>query len=551
MGLKLLSLSCWAATGLLVAGQASAQAPAAAPTPAAPPPAAAAPVTAAPVTAAPVVAAPVPAAPTVPAPTASPAPANSATGLAPAAAPVTSTSVTPVPTTEPGVLAPPAEAPPAAGTDVISPPTTEVVGLDAAPADGGSLPAADSAAGWGDLSTLESEGAETPVFQGKIYGFIDSYYEKVARTPESVDEQGNTVYVENPGEFDVLNFNVMIQGAIYDKYRFFINLASPGAGSTVDDEVVSVRNAWVEAPIVPGYLNVRAGKTYRRFGLYNEILDAVPTFIGIETPEIFDKDHLMVTRTTNLMLHGKADLGPGTLNYSVSTGNDERGSGAFPVGADVNFDALWGIKVGSSFYTSGGNAEPSRAVGDGSPRGGVVNWMEKDDFILFGGYAQLQKAGFILQLEAWQANHDAIRDAASVAQLSQGWLNPTQLRRFYVGGDPDAGVLTDADYKIRTGYLRAGYEIPVGDLSSITPYIQGDYYSNPETVKEKDYGGDEEAGLADDGTFLKYTAGVVVRPVSQVALKVDGSAHQLEYNNKTDYYPEIRVSFSYLWEVAQ
>lgn len=514
MGLKLLSLPCWTATGLLVAAQANAQAPA----PAAPPQ----PVTAAP--AAPEATPPV-----------NPEPATSATTPAPIVAPADTAA--PVPEAAPETAAPLPE---------VAPPPVDAT----ATADVGAMPQ-DSAAGWGDLAALESTSAETPVFQGKLYGFIDSYYEKVARTPDSVDEDGNTVYVENPGEFDVLNFNVMVQGSIYDKYRFFINLAGPGAGSTTDDEPIAVRNAWVEAPLIPGYLNIRAGKTYRRFGLYNEILDAVPTFIGIETPEIFDKDHLMVTRTTNLMLHGAADVGPGTLNYALTTGNDERASGAFPVGADVNLDTAFGLKIGSSFYTTGGDASPSRGMGEGSPRGGVVNWMAKDQFILFGGYAQLQKAGLILQLEAWQANHDATRDADAVAQLTDGWLNPTQMRRFYVNGDPADGAITEAKYKIRTGYIRAGYEIPIGDLSSVTPYIQGDYYSNPETVKEKDYGGDEEAGLADDGKFLKYTAGVVVRPVSQVALKVDGSAHQLQYNNKTDYYPEIRISFSYLWEVAQ
>lgn len=537
MRLKLLSLPCWTATGLLIVGQASAQAPAAP---------AAQPAPAAPAAPAPSVAPVAPAAPiATPAPVVAPS-------VAPApAAPVAPATTQAPPAPAPAPVAPAAEAVPPPATDVIASPTTDVGVVEAPPVDAIAPGSDGGAAGWGDLTTLEAETNDVPVFQGKIYGFIDSYYEKVAKTPDSVDENGDTVYVESPGEFDVLNFNVMIQGSLYEKYRFFVNLASPGAGSNTDDEPIAVRNAWVEAPIVPGYLNVRAGKTYRRFGLYNEILDAVPTFIGIETPEIFDKDHLMVTRTTNLMLHGAADVGPGTLNYSVSTGNDERDSGAFPVGADVNLDTTWGIKVGSSFYTSGGNAVPSRAVGEGSPRGGVVNWMAKDDFILFGGYAQLQKSGFILQLEAWQSNHDAIRDEESVAQLVNGRLNPTQLSRFYVNGDPDQGVLTDADYKIRTGYFRAGYEIPVGDLSSVTPYIQGDYYSNPETVKEKDYGGDEEAGLADDGTFLKYTAGVVVRPVSQVALKVDGSAHQLQFNDKTDYYPEIRVSFSYLWEVAQ
>ena len=82
-----------------------------------------------------------------------------------------------------------------------------------------------------------------------------------------------------------------------------------GPPATPDDEPLSVRNAWVEVPIYRDRVLLRVGKTYRRFGLYNEILDAVPTFIGIEPPELFDKDHLIVTRTTNVMLHGTLNLG--------------------------------------------------------------------------------------------------------------------------------------------------------------------------------------------------------------------------------------------------
>jgi hypothetical protein len=414
-------------------------------------------------------------------------------------------------------------------------------------------PAQDlGAAGWGDLSTLETETSAPSVFQAKLYGFIDSYYEKVAKTPDSIDDQGKTVWAENPGEFDVLNFNVMVQGAVYEKYRFFINLASPGAGGNIDDEPVSVRNAWVEAPLVAGYLNIRAGKTYRRFGLYNEIMDAVPTFIGIETPEIFDKDHLMLTRTTNLMLHGSVEVGSPVLNYSLTTGNDEAGKGAIPIGGDLNLDMPIGLKLGTSFYVSGGKATPSRAVGEGSPRGGVANWMAEDEYYVVGGYGQIKRSGFILQGEYWFADHDATRDSDSLQLLADdGSLNPYQMRRFFEGGNPDNGFITKTKYQVHTFYVRTGYEIALGDLSSITPYAQVDFYKNPEIVRTKDLGGDDEAGLADNNRFFKYTVGFVGRPVPQVALKVDSSVHQTKFNGKTEIFPEIRASFSYLWELAQ
>ena len=228
--------------------------------------------------------------------------------------------------------------------------------------------AADDAAGWGDLGDLVQE---TKVHEALIYGYIDSYYEIVAPVPESVDENGDTVYSGVERGFDVPNLHVMVQGTLHGRYRYFLNLASPGSGSPADDEPVVVRNAWVEAPIVGQKLVVRAGKTYRRFGLYNEILDAVPTFIGIEPPELFDKDHLMLTRTTNLMVHGSYGLGGSTyLNLSATTGNDES-IGGVPLGADAHVKGAT-YRVGSSFYTTGGAAGPTRAVGEGSPRGGVA-----------------------------------------------------------------------------------------------------------------------------------------------------------------------------------
>ena len=406
----------------------------------------------------------------------------------------------------------------------------------------------DDAAGWGDLSDFAQAAEPAPVHEARLYGFIDAYWEAVANAPEGIDENGETQWGGGGHEFDIPNMVVMLQGSLHGKYRYFLNLTSPGSGSATSDEPVQVRNAWVEAPIYGGYLKVRAGKLYRRFGLYNEILDAVPTFIGIEPPELFDKDHLMLTRTTNLMLFGEATVGAGTLNYALTTGNDERTGGAIPLGADVHYLTSV-IKVGSSFYTTGGPAAPSRSVGEGSPRGGVANWMAEDRYVIYGGYVEATPGNLVVQAEYWQADHNATRDPEAVAQLAEGGLNERQLNRFFQEGDPANGTRNpNVQYGVRTAYLRAGYQVPVGAKGSVTPYLQGDYYANPEIVESKDLGGDAEAGQSDDGSFLKYTVGTVIRPVPEIALKLDGSAHQLQYNGATVFYPEVRVSFSYLWQ---
>lgn len=389
------------------------------------------------------------------------------------------------------------------------------------------------------------------IFDTRFYGYIDSYWEKVANTPAGVNGAGDTVFESNPHEFDVLNLHVMVQGTILNRFRYFVNLAGPGSGGSTSDTAIAIRNAWVEADIVRDAFVVRVGKTYRRFGLYNEILDATPTFIGIEPPELFDNDHLMLTRTTNLMIHGAIPFGENVFSYSLATGNDERSSDQVPLGLDVHLDFGTTFRVGSSFYSSNGDAAPSRSVGQGSPGGGVVNWMRNDEFLVFGGYLQVTWDAFIFQAAYWQAVHNATRDPDQVALLpttcgaGMDCLNARQLERFFNAGVPD----TDGDYSVRTFYVRTGYEFDLGGPGTLTPYGQFDYYSNPETVASKSAGGDNEAGLADNGEFFKLTAGAIYRPIPAVALKVDGSAHIQQFNNSTVIYPEIRVSLSYLWEL--
>ena len=384
----------------------------------------------------------------------------------------------------------------------------------------------------------------------KLYGVIDAYWEKVADTPAGIDVNGNTVKESNPHEFDVPNLTIMFQGNFESRYSYFVSLAGPGADF---DDAVGVRNAWVQVSLIGDYLNVRAGKLYRRFGLYNEILDATPTYIGIEPPEMFDKDHLLLTRTTNLMLHGSASFGePHKILYSLFTGNDEREGNQVPVGLDFRYIFNNVVTIGSSFYSSNGKAAPTKSVGEGSPSGGVLPWMAEDEFFVYGGYLQLEMLNFLIQTEVWRADHEAVRDPDQTLLLLGADLNSRQLQRFGLNGaNPVAGdVNTTANYSVTTAYARFGYtiELPIGDLQ---PYLQYDWYQNPETIASKSFGGDAEAGLSDDGEFHKVTGGIVLRPVPNVALKVDGSAHFQDFNGQSEPYPEVRASFSYLWSLGR
>ena len=356
-------------------------------------------------------------------------------------------------------------------------------------------PAASGEVDGADSNLTESLGVQPEIFTARLYGFIDAHFEQVAKTPIGVDQDGETIFSANAAEMDVANLNVMVQGNIYSRYRYFLNLAAPDSGSPAEDVVLAVRNAWVELPLFRQYVDLRLGKTYRRFGLYNEILDAVPTFIGIEPPEMFDDDHLLLTRTTNVMLHGTLVGLDSSLSYALSTGTDERAGRQVPIGVDLRYDFRNNFRLGTSFYTSNGDAAPSKELGEGAPVGGVASWMEVDEFWVAGGYGQFAAAGFLLQAELWLARHRAARDPVRVRALedSDPPLNARQRARFGLTDPMNPQPVTDADYDVKTGYLRAGYTSQIGSWS-LVPYAQLDYYENPEIIDDQDNGGDNEAG---------------------------------------------------------
>lgn len=400
---------------------------------------------------------------------------------------------------------------------------------------------------------LQDWGVSQSILQAKLYGFVEARFEKVADSPTGPGPDGRPAFVENPHAFDLPAFHFMMQALILERFRVFFNLAAPGAGSPGEDEELVVRNAWVEAPIVAPFLQLRLGKLYRRFGIYNEQLDAVPFFPGIEPPELFDPDHLMLTRTTNLMVHGSFSVGDGRIGYALHTGNDERESSQVPLGFDLRFEYSDVLLVGTSLYWSNGRAVPTREVGEGSPNGAVLNWMAHDRYVVFGAYAEVTLSGLLLQTEFWRSTHDARRDPEKVALLDRANLSPRQLERFGLMAGRD--IVQDVEFDVVTAYVRMAYEFSIADETApipwtFTPYAQFDYYKNPETIREREFGGDDEAGVTDDGAFVKLTAGIILRPMPSVAFKLDGSGHLQKVAGESVFYPEIRASLAYYWEVS-
>lgn len=386
-----------------------------------------------------------------------------------------------------------------------------------------------------------------------LYGYINTNAEQQFVFP-SVGADGITVKKNDPFEWvPVKAFHLYGSAYLSEKIDVLFNLA-------YFDETIEVRNAWGNFKI-SRELQVRVGKMYRRFGLYNEKLDQIPTFTGIEPPEIFDADHLFITRTTNFMLHGNRNFGSTNVQYSLTTENGEGGAaqGVVPLGWDLRMKSdRHSLVFGTSGFASsmnGNNTTSTVEFNDGPAKGGVLPWMDGDHFFLTGLFGEKQIGRVNLQVEYWIARHDALRNPDNVLTLvREAGINPQQRQRFLGANSnkPDdqlttADVIVPVSYDIKTYYIRLAYNIDTRH-GQFVPYLFLDWMSHPEVINNKDYGGDKESGLADDGIFTKTSAGMVYRPIPTVAIKLDGSIHSQKFNGKTVQYPEIRLDLSWAFK---
>lgn len=379
-----------------------------------------------------------------------------------------------------------------------------------------------------------------------FYGYLRVNVENVFDIP-SVDGEGNTVKNSDPLEWSSPSFHLFGITKINSDLHALFNVFA-------EDGDFDLRNAWGNYKFNDGF-QLRFGKQYRRFGLFNEKLDQSPVFVGIEPPELLDQDHLLLPRTTRFTLHGDKDLGDGVFSYSLSTDNGEAGAeeSVFPLSMDFRFKTDKFL-VGASGYLSSvgsGSTSSTVALGEGSPRGGVLPWMEGDQYEVFGLFYEGVMDRWVVQTAFWNASHDAIRNPESVLEVVRNaGINDVQRARFLGVNASKANadlsisdVVRSANYDVKTAYMRVGYRIST-QHGSWVPYFHWDWMDNPEVVASKTWGGDNEAGFADDGKFTKYSMGLVYKPKDELAFKLDVSMHSNEFNGRKESYPEIRFDVS-------
>ena len=389
-----------------------------------------------------------------------------------------------------------------------------------------------------------------------LYGYINSNLQKTFDYPVA-NGDGGILKVSDPLEWTpVRNFHIYGKGNLSQKISYLFNLAG-------NQDMVEIRNAWGNYMIKEAF-QIRLGKMYRKFGLYNERLDQIPTFIGIEPPEMLDTDHLFLTRTTSAMIHGQFANPRRSISYAIMTDNGEGGpkKSMIPIGWDIRYKSFTNSLIfGFSGYSSNlGNtkSESTVALGEGSPSGGILPWMSGDRYSVIGVFLEKQIGKLLIQSEYYNASHDAIRNPESVlAVIQNASVNSAQRSRFLqsnANGPDDAlttdDVRTNTKYNVQTWYVRLGYNIP-SRIGQFVPYLFLDWMSPPEAIQSKKWGGDDEAGLADDGKFWKPSVGLVYRPLPHVAIKVDGSIHMQKFQGKNVSYPELRVDFSFAFSNNQ
>ncbi len=184
--------------------------------------------------------------------------------------------------------------------------------------------------------------------------------------------------------------------------------------------------------------------------------------------------------------------------------------------------------------------------------------MEGDHFGVFGAFIEKKLGNFLIQAEYWASPHNAVRNADNVlTMVNEAGINKNQRERFLgaASSKPDSAltvddVVTKVSYVSSTWYVRVGYNID-SKIGQFVPYVFADWMTNPEVIHNKQYGGDEESGFADNGIFFKPSVGLVYRPIQSVAIKVDGSIHSQKYNGQNEIYPELRMDFSFAFKQWQ
>jgi hypothetical protein len=313
---------------------------------------------------------------------------------------------------------------------------------------------------------------------------------------------------------DLRRFVLFVGHNFTDRIRFYSEVEVEHAVSSADDAgEVEIEQAYLDG-LVGRRLNLRAGLLLMPVGIIN-VYHEPPTFNGVDRPEV---DTLIIPSTwrePGLGIFGELATGLSyqlyfingfnangfTAEAAVADGHQEAMLAAardFGAVGRLSYEPMLATIVGvSGYYASSGNSLRSTV---GSVPVGLV---EVD--------ARTRYRGFTARAE--------------LAMLFIG--DTTKLNQALAANDPAASV--PVAQRSQGGYLEAGYDLlrliaPSTD-QSVTVFARYDYANTQASVTQ----GSIDAGFLPDNSFIRHiiTAGLVYRPIPQIALKADYRRHEL------------------------
>jgi len=316
-----------------------------------------------------------------------------------------------------------------------------------------------------------------------------------------------------PAIVDLRRFVLFVGHNFSDRLRFYSEVEVEHAVSSADDRgEVEIEQAYLDA-LIDRRLNLRAGVIIMPVGIIN-VYHEPPTFNGVDRPEV---DVLVIPSTwrePGFGIFGEIATG---LAYQLYFVNGMNANG---------FTAETAIAEGHQ------EAQLAAARDFGAVARLSYEPMLASVFGASGYYATsgntLRSAVGSVPVGLWEVDaRTRIRGFTARAEFAMLFIGDTvPLNQALAANDPAASL--PVAKRSQGGYLEAGYDLlrlvaPMTE-QSVTLFGRFDYANTQASIAQ----GSLDAGFVADKTLIRYvyTAGVVYRPIPQIAIKGDYRRHE-------------------------
>jgi hypothetical protein len=316
-----------------------------------------------------------------------------------------------------------------------------------------------------------------------------------------------------PAIVDLRRFVLFVGHNFSDRIRFYSEVEVEHAVSSATDQgEVEIEQAYLDA-LINRRLNLRAGLIVMPVGIIN-VYHEPPTFNGVDRPEV---DTLIIPSTwrePGFGIFGELATGLSYQLYLVN-GLNANGFTAEAAVADGHQEAQLAAArdfggVGRLTY------EPMLATVFGA-----------SGYVATSGNSLRSTVGNVpvglFEIDA----RTRIRGFTARAELALLFIGDTgPLNQALAANDPTASL--PVAQRSQGGYLEAAYDLlrliaPTTD-QSVTLFGRFDYANTQASIAQASL----DAGFAADQTLVRYiyTAGLVYRPIPQIAIKGDYRRHE-------------------------